>query len=119
MAPMSSEKTRSDGGMPIQFLPVQSMKTRPTPITNSTTPTLTPTRTALVVALSRMPMTRMMVTTTVMSRAGKFSHPPDVNGSLHRYSGTFQEKVTYNSSLRYFDHDEATQAQAMAYSRIR
>ena len=93
MVATSSGKTRSVGGRPVQL--AGSMKNMPTPMTNSTTPTLTPTSTALVVALSRMPMTRMTVTARVMSRAGRFNHAPGVeNGSLQRNAGTFQEKRT-------------------------
>src|SRR5207247_2554067 len=93
MVSVSSLYTRSDGGMPVQLAGL--MKKMPTPITNSTTPTLTPTSTALVVALSRMPMTRITVTIKVMSRAGRFSQAPLVEkGSLHRNGGIFQEKRT-------------------------
>src|SRR5262249_1003365 len=89
-------------------------------MTKRTTPTLTATRMALVVALSRMPMTRMAVTASVMRSAGRFNQASGVeNGSADRYSGMRTPATMVSSSLRYFDQEEATQAQAMAYSRTR
>src|SRR5262245_22308220 len=93
-------------------------------MTNKTTPTLMTTRTALVVALSRMPITRMTVTRSMMATAGKLKSAPLVgseNGSLAIASGTLRALLETSSSslLRYLDQDDATTPQAMAYSKIR
>src|SRR5579883_557262 len=92
----------------------------PARMTNKTTPSLTPTKMELVVALSRMPRTRITVTTSVMNSDGKLNQPPAwENGSLQSWAGSCVLKRVFSNSLRYFDHDEATQEQAIAYSRTR
>src|SRR5262249_41123567 len=104
--------------------PVQKVdrtQKKPTAITNSTTPTLMPTRMAFMVALSRMPMTRITVQTRMMTTAGKLKKASCVKGSLHHCDGTWAPlpNRAIRNSLKYFDHDDATQPQAMAYSRMR
>src|SRR5438132_14302631 len=104
--------------MPVQLLVFT--KAMPTMMTNNTTPTLTITRTALVVALSRMPMTRITVTTSVMSMAGRFKYEVgSLKGSEHKYDGISGMCKTTRSLLRYCDQPAATTAQAIAYSRMR
>src|SRR5262249_11525949 len=115
----SSGVSLSVDGMLVQLAVL--MNCDPTPITKRTTKTLTPTRTALVVALSRIPMTRMIVTKMVMAAAGRLNQvmPCEVNGSEQRNAGTLHPKKTSRNLLKYFDQEAATQAQAMAYSRIK
>ncbi len=92
----------------------------PTPITNRTTPTFVMTSTALVVALSRMPMTRMTVEAAMMSTAGKLNQAPSLeNGSEARKSGTWGMCTAFRKTLKYFVQSAARTPQLMAYSRIR
>src|SRR5206468_10849929 len=60
--------------MPFQFS--GCMYQTPTAITKRTTPTLVATRIALVVALSRMPITKTMVDSAMMTTAGKLNQAP-------------------------------------------
>src|SRR5215510_4839985 len=88
--------------------------------TNTTTPVLMSTSTVFDAALSRMPMTRTVVTTSRITTAGKLNQAPVmVKGSLERYQGTSQPKQTSVNLLKYSDHAEATVAQLIAYSRMR
>src|SRR5262245_61643087 len=106
--------------MSVQF----GLYTYPTPIaiTNNTTPSLISTINVLNAALSRIPITKITVTMARMQTAGRFMNALACeNGSWHQRSGTTQDspKQTRKNSLKYFDHDAATVAQLMAYSRIK
>src|ERR1700687_6045582 len=73
-------------------------------------------------ALSRMPITRTIVTKSRITTAGRLIQAPaSEKGSLDRYQGTchWAPNSTSSSLLKYSDHADATVAQLMAYSRIR
>ena len=73
------------------------------------------------VALSRMPMTRTTVQISKITTAGRFIQPgfSEAKGSLLRTSGNRQPMMSSVNLLKYFDHDDATVAALIAYSRIK
>src|SRR5947209_1851187 len=93
----------------------------PTTITNTTTPTLVMTSTALVVALSRIPMTKTPVAKAMMMTAGRLNQAPSTeeNVSAERNSGTRQWNNTSRKTLKYLVQSDASTAQLIAYSRTR
>src|SRR5206468_4098464 len=92
----------------------------PTAITKRTTPTLVATRMALVVALSRIPITKTMVLRAMMITAGKLNNAPFVvNGSEESHSGIRQWKSTSRKTLRYLVQSAARTPQLIAYSRTK
>src|SRR5262249_58767963 len=105
--------------MPVQLAGL--MYQTPTAITNTTTPTLVITSKALVVALSRMPITRTHVAGAMRVTAGRLNQAPSTeeNVSADRYSGTRQRKKTSRKTLKYLVQSDASTAQLIAYSRIR
>src|SRR5437016_1239326 len=89
-------------------------------MTKTTTPSFTTTMTRLDMALSRMPMTNTKVQAARINMAGRLQMAPGVeNGSFDKASGTLYIPSTSSSLLRYSDHEAATVAALMAYSRIK
>src|SRR2546421_158287 len=117
----TSAGLRWEGGTPVQLFGLTYQM--PTAMTNRTTPTLMITRTALVVALSRMPMTSTAVARAMMMTAGRLNQAPSTEEkvSLDRNSGTIHRgpKKTLRKTLKYLVQSDASTAQLMAYSRTR
>src|ERR1051326_7131770 len=89
-------------------------------MTKRTTPSFSNTRAVFDAALSRMPITRTVVHKNRMTTAGRLNQAPVLeNGSLHRNEGTSRPNQTSRNLLKYFDHDAATVAALIAYSRIK